>query len=161
MMENLVYITSSNAKSIIHKIDLDDIEIDKRIYKIDIKWFSPYEVKSLLAFKLLYEDPIMFFQKYTKRQNIDTKEFVYEGISPAYHYSISCNRMLSDYLNYRLPKEIKERGDKVIEEFRRWFKEHKDVLEDNPDQFLDKMQEKYNFKEKPKIKDLKKKFRFK
>ncbi len=51
------------------------------------------------------------------RDGID--EMVYKPKPPAYHSSLACENLKSDYENFRIPEVIIERGE--IDEFRAWF----------------------------------------
>ena len=63
----MVYITRANFKKIvIQKIDIKSINIREEIYKITMRWFNQYEVKELLAFKKMYQNPEEFFEIYKK-----------------------------------------------------------------------------------------------
>jgi hypothetical protein len=149
------YVTNSNAKSIIYKLDVDSIDTNQAIYKIDFRWFSNYEVKSLLAFKLLFQNPEEFFKKYKRKKAIDKKEFVFEGHLPSHHNTPDCERLLANFFNYKIPDEIKSKGDNAITEFREWFKEHMYLMEDRMDFFLNRMKWKFDLKERPKVVDYK------
>jgi len=152
--EYKVYITSSNAKGIIQKLELSDFQVNDKIYKILINWFNSFEIKYLLALQLLYKNPEEFFQKYIIKENRDTKQYVYEGFPPAYHPFKDCERMLSSFFNYRIPEEIKKRGDQAIDEFRNWFKKEKGLLAEGKfDIFLFRMQIKFGLKVIPEIVD--------
>ena len=77
-------------------------------------------------------NPERFFNEYYVRiVNIDTREYVRKEYPPAYHISRECERLNSDFHNYLIPKEIKERGDDEIKKYRAWFKEFldSDILE--------------------------------
>jgi hypothetical protein len=79
------YITNSNSKRIVYKLDLENIDVNEEIFHIEFKWFSKYEIKGLLAFKLLFQNPEEFFRKYKPRKAIDTKQYVFEGQASAHH----------------------------------------------------------------------------
>lgn len=146
-----MYITRFNANSVIHNMDIDDNIhfLDREIYKIDFKWFNKLEISTLLSFKHLYKDPAEFFEKYKKRDSSDTKVWVYEGLAPSYHHSLECERLNSDFTNYKIPKEIKVKGDVAIQEFRFWFKSNQHLLETASDLFFDKLKWKFNLIENP------------
>jgi len=145
------YITNSNSKRIVFRLDLENIDVNEEIYHLEFKWFSKYEIKSILAFKLLFKNPEEFFIKYRKKKILDTKQYIYEGQSPAHHLTPDCERILSSFHNYKIPEEIKEKGEEKIKEFREWFKEHSYLMEDAMDLFLERMRLKFGLKEKPEI----------
>lgn len=151
--EMKAYITNSNSKRIVYKLDLENIDINEEIFHIEFKWFSKYEVKGLLAFKLLYQNPEEFFKQYKRRNTIDTKKYVYEGQPPAHHLSPDCERIQSSFHNYKLPDEIKERGEDAIREFREWFKEHSYLMDDKMELFLDRLRYKFGLEKRPEVVD--------
>ena len=51
------YITLSNAKSIVYKTDIKNIDIQKELYKVPIYFFSRYEKNALLAIRELLNNP--------------------------------------------------------------------------------------------------------
>jgi hypothetical protein len=81
------------------------------------------ERQRLLAYYLLYKNPKEFVNIYVKIQNEDTFSFVFEGGTPAYHFDSSCTKLVSDFVNFKIPKQIKEAGSDVVLEFRSWFRE--------------------------------------
>lgn len=145
------YITNANAKKLVYNLDMNSIDIDKEIFKINFKWFNQYEIKSLLAFRLLFEDPKLFFEKYEKRIPVDTKQYIYEGKSPSYHYYDECPRLLSQFNNYKIPEEIKDQGDDKIAEFRFWFIENIDSLETTPDYFYERLRMRFKLIQSPEV----------
>lgn len=147
------FITNSNAKSIVYNLDVNTIDVEGEIFRIEFKWFSIYEVKGLLAFKLLFEDPEKFFQQYKKRKAIDTKQYIFEGKLPSYHLKPNCERLLSRFHNYKIPDEIKAQGDGKIAEFRLWFAENMDSLEKDPAFFLERMRMRFNLSVRPEVVD--------
>ena len=148
-------LTNSNSKRIVYKLNLDNFDASEEIFHIKFKWFSKYEKKGLLAFKLLFQNPEEFFRKYKPRKAIDTRQYVFEGQASAHHKDPSCERILSSFHNYKLPEEIKEKGEEAIQEFRNWFKEHSHLMEDKMDLFLDKLKWKFGLEERPDVVDYK------
>ncbi|MBK6964927.1 MAG: hypothetical protein IPH20_13565 [Bacteroidales bacterium] len=61
---------------------------------------------------------------YTPLKIVDSKVFVFEGGKPSYHKFEDCERLSSNFTNYRIPDAIKEKGEEAIIEFRTWFKEN-------------------------------------
>lgn len=123
------YITKFNSKRIIRDLDLKNFDVSGEIYRIEFKWFSNYEIKELLAFKMLFANPEEFFKRYIKRPK-DSKKYIFEGKNPAYHLSTNCDALLSSFENIKLPEEIIRGGDQVIEEFRKFYKENMHLTED-------------------------------
>lgn len=145
------YITNSNAKSIVYNLDISSIDTSKEIFRIAFKWFSEYEIRGLLAFRLLFENPELFFQQYVKRKPIDNKQYIFEGKLPSYHSNPNCGRLLSKFHNYKIPEEIKILGDEKINEFRRWFVENMDSYEKDPNFFVERMRMRFNLEKRPEV----------
>lgn len=143
------YITNSNSKSIIYHLDTRGINVSEQIFRISFKWFNRTEIRNLLAFKMLYENPVAFFKHYKKKESLDTKQFIFEGQSPAYHSSADCEKVRSSFNNYRLPDEIVKRGDDEIIEFRNWVLKNRHLLEDKQDLFLERARWKFNLETRP------------
>ena len=146
----MAYITLSNAKSIIFKTELNSLNLIGDIYKKQIYFFSKFEKNRLLAFQELFRDPQKFFTEvYKPIRVIDTHTLVYEGNPPAYHKSVECPRIYTDYENFEIPEAIYAKGIKVVDEFRKWFKHNKHLL-DKPDAFVFKLELIWGIKTNPK-----------
>lgn len=145
------YITKSNAKNIIFNLDVSVIDIQKEIFRIEFKWFSGYEIRSILAYRLLFENPNLFFQKYLKKKAIDTKQYIFANKLPSYHSNENCERLLSKFLNYKIPDEIKEQGDEKIMEFRAWFIENIESFEKDPVFFAERLRMRFNLEIRPEV----------
>lgn len=135
------FITLSNANRIIFKTDLKDAKINGVIYKKAIYFLNKYEIKNLLAIQEFFKNPELFFNQYYKplESRKDTLQYIFEASTSSYHNSADCERLCSDYINFELPEEIKEKGTAVIEEFRIWFKQNR-YLMDDPQVFIMRMQ---------------------
>ena len=119
------YITKANALKIITKsINENSKKLSGNIYEpMKIYFFSKYEKQYLLAFKTLLENPEKYFTEvYKKIESIDTFRYVYEGNKPCYHNDTDCDLLYSNMTNYLIPDDIKDRGEKEVEKFRKWFK---------------------------------------
>jgi hypothetical protein len=139
----MAYITTANANSIIYKIDVNSLKINGELYKIPIYFFNKYEEKSLLAIKELFLDSENFLTEYYKPiLTRDTLNFVFEGKPPAYHKTIDCNRISSDYENFQIPETIKDKGKETVKKFRKWFLENQYLL-DKPDIFIARLKMKW------------------
>lgn len=126
----MAYITSANSKRIIRKVDFNSVTFDGEVYKKPIYFFSRYEEQNLLAIRELLENPEQFFnQYYAVFINNDSFKFVFESGKPAYHKSLNCPRLHSDFQNFRIPEEIQERGREEVEKYRAWFKDVAYLLE--------------------------------
>mgnify|MGYP000352573154 CR=1 FL=1 len=128
------YITLSNMMSIIYQTDLEVIDGSRELYKNPIYFFSEFEKKRLLAVYELFEDSDLFFaETYVPRKGEDTLTMVYEGNTPSYHENIECNRLRSDYENFKIPPDIRQKGKVAVNEFREWFKTVEHLYKEAPD----------------------------
>lgn len=135
----MVFITQANAAGIVAKVDKATLDAlvgevyERKIHAV----FSKMEEKELLLFRELFREPAAFVTEYfEKHKRTDSKQYVKEGKSPAYHRRNNCERLLSDYENYRIPPDIQARGDDEIHRFRTWFNANETLLEEKPDIFL-------------------------
>jgi hypothetical protein len=139
----MVYITTANYNSILYKIDINSLNLNGIIYKEPIYFFNKFEENSMLAIKELCLNSENFLTKYYKpRVTIDTLSLIFEGKAPAYHKSIECNRMSSNYENFEIPELIREQGEQVVKEFRKWFLKNQHLLE-KPDIFIERLRLKW------------------
>lgn len=147
----MVYITLSNAKRIVfNKTELKTLNLNGQVYEKPIYFFSYYEKNSLLAIKELLKDPEKFFTEIYKPIHIkDTYRFVFKEKKPAYHYYLECERLQSDFQNYEIPEKIRKKGIDEIMRFRKWFIEHKHLL-DRPDVFAMRMELAFGISVNPK-----------
>lgn len=141
------FITLSNAQRIIFKADLKDCNFNGGVYKKQIYFLGKHEIKKLLAIQEFFKNPELFFNEYYKPVQVkkDTKQYIFEGKAPSYHNTADCDRLCSDFTNFELPEEIKEKGSLVIEEFRVWFKQNM-YLMDKPEIFIMRMQLRWGIK---------------
>lgn len=139
----MAYITRFNAMRIVANNDMKAINTDdQEVYKMPIYFFNSLERGKILGMKCLLENPDNFAQHYKRIQSKDSLNFVFEGGSPAYHSSPACRRLKSDFINFRLPPEIKTKGKEAISEFRTWFKQNVHLLS-KPDLFVARVRMKY------------------
>ncbi len=136
------YNTSLVFKKLIGEIK-DDIK-EWEPYKKAIYFLNRLDKTNLLYFKKLCEDPIENIDTvYNPINVIDNKEFVYEGGKPSYHKVEDCDRLSSNFINFRIPEQIKEKGNESIEEFRKWFKENQTLFAEKPDVYQMRLNTKY------------------
>jgi hypothetical protein len=129
------FITSANMLRIIRQTDIITAEIEGTVYKKPIYLFSRFEEKSLIAIQELISDTEKFLTEiYNKIEVVDRMKYVFEGKKPAYHNDLNCERLNSNFNNFEIPEEIKEKGPEEILRFRNWFKENYSLLE-RPDVF--------------------------
>ena len=132
----MAYITISNAMHIIYKTDIKSLNLEGSVYKTKIYFFSKFEENSLIAIQELLKDPEKFLAEIYKPIVVkDTHKFVYEGKPPAYHKTIDCQRISSNYENFEIPEAIRIKGIDEVINFRKWFEENKYLL-DKPDVFV-------------------------
>lgn len=144
------YITSHNAYKIVNRNNFKNIKLSGEVYKYKLYIFSQYEENSLLAIQELFKNPAKYFNEiYNPMVVFDSKKYVYKEQQPAYHTSTDCPRLHSDFSNFELPEEIKERGDAEIERFRAWFVENRYLLED-PVAFAFRLKMAFNIEYNPK-----------
>jgi len=109
------------------------------------------ELALLSVFKEACESPGLVFEAYKRIEGRpDTKKWVWEGCAPAYHSSPSCERLHSDYRNWEIPAEIKQRGDSEIARFRKFFSEYRSLLETDELKFITKLDAAFFLKNPPK-----------
>lgn len=126
------FITTANMLRIIRQTDIITADIKGTVYKKPIYLFNRFEEKNLLAIQELISDTDKFISEiYNRIEVIDRQKYVFEGKKPAYHNDLNCERLNSNFKNFEIPVEIKEKGTKEIERFRNWFKENYLLLE-NP-----------------------------
>jgi hypothetical protein len=124
MDDSKVYITVSNAKKIIRKISIDELDkVTGTLYKKNIHMFSKKETKRLLGIRQFFKDPEKFSVEYYKAMNVeDTYKYVYPESQPAYHKDNSCERLNSNFKNIEVPIPIQEKGQDEVQKFRDWYK---------------------------------------
>lgn len=113
-------------------------------YKKSIYFLNRLDKTNLIYFKKFCENPIENIDKiYNPIEVIDRKKYVYEGAKPSYHKFEDCQFLHSNFVNYPIPDEIREKGDEAVEEFRNWFKESEEHFRKFPDQYKLRMLQKY------------------
>lgn len=139
----MAYLTLSNSKKLIQKIDLDSLErIAGEIYDKDIYFFNKRERANLIGIKQLFEDPEKFLEYYKPIVTVDTLQFVTPETTPAYHKDDKCERLHSDFKNFLIPVPIQEKGFQEVQLFRKWFKEMK-CAEMEVRQYIEAVQKKF------------------
>lgn len=145
----MAYITLANTNKIIFDSDLNGLDLDGQVYKMKIYFLSRYEESALLAIQELLKDPEKYFKTiYKPYKPKDTFSFVYEGKKPGYHQYPCCPMLNSDYQNFPVPEQIKEKGHSAVIEFREWFKTVEHLLE-RPDVFVMRLKAKYGIETNP------------
>ncbi|MFM6948721.1 MAG: hypothetical protein ACKOWQ_06905 [Aquirufa sp.] len=161
----MAYITAANYKRIIGKINLKEIgDINVDVYKKPIYFLNKSEVKYLQAMHILLKDPEKFaIEVYKPIINKDTLKYVFESNQPAcYHEDQDCPNLHSVFRNFEIPSEIKERArqkatddgkgeseilfleEQQIKIFRRWFLENFICFKTDPEEFLRRLDIRWN-----------------
>lgn len=123
----MAYITLANQRAIIRKLDLNDINIVGKIYKVKIDFFNRFEEKSLLAMQEFIKNPERFIESYYQQAQKpeDSFQFINEEYNPAYHSDKLCSRLNANYENLKVPDEIIEKGNNYVVKFRTWYESNK------------------------------------
>jgi hypothetical protein len=153
----MAYITTSNFKRIIQKINLKSItESQIGVYKKPIYFLSKWETNFLLSMQSFMGNPEDFYIDIYKQLEVkDTYKYVFESeLAPAYHTDLNCERLHSTYKNFEIPFEIIARVRKNggnaedekarVVEFRNWFKSNIELFQNNPTQFLRRLDVDWN-----------------
>lgn len=136
----MVYITKSNAKRILEKLDLRGRTFTGILYEKPIYMFNNHELRQLLAYKTFMQSPNSFVTCVYKQIELeDTYQYIYEGNAPAYHERMDCERLTSDLQNFHIPDVITLKGKGEVIKFRRWFIDNIDVFRNNPEAFQMRM----------------------
>lgn len=146
----MAYITSHNTFKIVARNNFKNVNLEGEVYKAKIHIFSRYEENCLLAIQELIKEPDKYFKDiYNPIIAYDTKKYVYKEQQPAYHTDINCEGLSSNFSNFELPEEIKEKGEAEIGRFREWFKQNSYLLE-KPDVFVMRLQMAFGITYNPK-----------
>lgn len=130
----MAFVTNSTFNLLTSKIgqlisvDFDDsldfytnnIFSDKRTYFL----FNKLELSKLFTAKSILEDEKKFINIYFSELNIreDNKLFVFsKGGKYKFHLYEDCESLNKDYVDFRVPEEIRDTGDDAINDFRNWF----------------------------------------
>ncbi len=161
----MAYITAANYKRIIGKINLKEVgDIELEVYKKPIYFLNKSEVKYLQTMQILLKDPEKFaIEVYKPIINKDTLKYVFESNQQAcYHEDQDCPNLHSVFRNFEIPEEIKERvrkkatdegksesqifflEEQQIKIFRRWFLENLICFKTDPEEFLRRLDIRWN-----------------
>ena len=140
----MAYITQSNLRDITYRYKLPEI-LTGQLYKKKIDLFNKNDRKRLLLIRKLIDNTSELMTGSWKEIIPNTsKDLVFES-NPSYHFSMSCELLHKDYENFYIPIEILEKGDKKINEFKKWFKSTKHLLDGKVEIFEYRWQKKWNF----------------
>lgn len=149
---NQAYITKSSLKKIIFQSNLMvHYSIDNLVESImeDFKGTAPLDIKKILSvpdIRLLYYSG-KILEYINKGLPIDKREISqYDSVyllnsnsKPKYHLNKECAYITSDFINFLIPPEIKERGQKEIERAQAFAYEHRQLLRHDEAKFIAKL----------------------
>lgn len=119
-------------------------EIEGKLYKWDIYFFSKRERAILKGIRELLKDPENFVAEYYEPiEVVDSLRYVFPESQPSYHKDHSCPRLQSNFKNFEIPEIIREKGKEEILKFRSWFYENKSLLETDVREFIYSLQRKF------------------
>lgn len=101
---------------------LEHIYNDPTIYYI----FNKKEIKFLFKYKNILEDEEKFVLEYYQfvPERQDQHNYVFEtNRTMKYHLFNDCKYLASDYVDFRIPDDIKELGLEAVQYYRDWFKD--------------------------------------
>ena len=128
----MAFITKSNFARIISKIPSNE-QLEGEVYKTQIHFFNKTERNRLLNIKeILKIGEVELLKIFVKIEAEDSQNWIFEGGKPACHFSMSCPTLNSEYINFAIPQEIKDKGE--VKEFREWFKENISLLSNSDKQ---------------------------
>jgi len=140
------FVTEYNTNLVFKKLigEIPDNIREWQPYKKSIYFLNRLDKTNLQYFKKFCENPIENIDSiYKAIEVVDKKVFVYEGSLPSYHKYENCDRLSSNFVNYRIPTEIKKKGEEEIEKYRVWFKENESVFSERPDIYQMRLQTKF------------------
>ncbi len=154
------FITDSNLKRIITSVDLMNIDFQNSDVERYPYQANKLELSFLFCFKLLLKDADSLHQVLDNSiGGKDTFKWVYEGLQPAYHRIMNCDRITVDFENFEVPMEFRDDDSKVIE-FRRWFKKYLFQFKNKPDIFMTLFEQEYGFQTNIKGRKVENSFKF-
>ena len=139
---NEVYITKSNLGALKNKFklakEITNEIMKSEVYKKDISWIlSNLEIEFLFVEKLiLSKDERLSIASNPERQNY---QYLFgESKKPKYHRNQFCEFMTSNFENFEIPEEIKNKGIGEIERFKKFALENKNLYHEDEQKFLQK-----------------------
>ena len=148
----MAFITDANARRIIRRTEIKDLNLTGDVFTMPIYILSNYEKQQLLAYKQFVKDTVKFLRETYKpielKPDTYTLVYEYEKERPAYHKYRGCARLNQDYQNFTIPDEIRYKENrqldlKRIAEFRRWFPTVENLFKYDKEAFVMRLQAKY------------------
>jgi hypothetical protein len=140
----MAFITQSNLRDITYRYKLPET-LKGQLYKKKIDFFNKNDRNRLLLIRKLIDNTSKLMTgswKEIKPKN--SRDLVFES-NPSCHFSMSCELLNNDYENFYIPKEILDKGDEKTNEFKKWFKSNKHLLDGKADVFEYRWRAKWNF----------------
>lgn len=151
MAKEYFYVTNFNFNRIIanSKIDIE-FQLDrvyKTIYEIcSLDKYLNHKEAKLLCKKILFlelsDERLVEWEEEARLRASEKKSFLSSSnllfvSSPKFHKDASCETLQSDFQNYRVPEEIRQRGPEEISRFRQFAYDNRKLIgEGREDVFL-------------------------
>jgi len=131
----MAYITHYSASLIISKLDKDSIPFTN-YYTKKIDYLSVKDIKSILAFKLLLENPIEYMDLHRRFKSSSSDNFVHvvDSIKPhSFHKTPDCTFLHANFDSIEMPKRFKDSQKR--EEFERWLDKNRYLIKQDKIRF--------------------------
>jgi len=156
------FITTARLKVLARLAGLDaSVEIDA-VYKeiFDKRDLTPYvnekEARDIFRIGMFIqksENALIQMESARRASNDKTDKFasknqyVFVSGSPKFHENDLCSTLHQDFLNFRVPEEIMDRGDEEVRRFRLFAHKHKSLIGDGrEDVFLMRLRDLFHLK---------------
>ncbi len=138
------FITEANLRKFLRTINPSSLDLGSVHVVYKLMCLNKLDVFYLRSWKsILKDENFIRDSKLTLTVKPDNYKWVYEGRSPAFHYSNKCSKLFSDYENFEVPSDIREKGKDTVFEFRSWFVENKERFKLCPEVFEVELLAKY------------------
>ena len=116
-----MYISQSNLNRIINRIQDENPHLDD-LYHADIQFcLSNAETNFLAKAKTFFISVDRLSLMFDPIEIKDNLSFIFAAQAPAYHLSNECQRLNSNWFNYYVPTEVKDRGVQEVLRFRKFI----------------------------------------
>lgn len=125
------FVTKFSKSLILKNISGELVDTSFSYYNKTIYFLNRLDISNLFYFdnfcqKLINDEKLVFYKEYVPKV---INEFVFEGGKPSYHKYEDCPKLHSNFINIRIPDEIKKSGNEKIEEFKNWVKANYELFE--------------------------------
>lgn len=137
----MAFITKWTASKLLSSFNLDSLEGEK-LYKMKTSHlFTKLDETRLKALRSLYMSDSAFLNMYRKPQvEKDNYDLLYSWANSfKYHEDSDCPYLNSDFVNYVIPKSVKDKGRDYVWRFRHWFNANIRLIETNKSLFCQKL----------------------